>query len=108
MKPSRGNQHINGPAVATSPNRLDGRKEAVEGNELALPSPQRGAPGLTPVVRVDADKCRNCHACIAACPVKYCNVASGEVVEINSDRCIACGCCIDACTHGARLPVDDW
>jgi len=77
-------------------------------SELALPSPQRGGRGLAPVVRVDADKCRNCHACIAACPVKYCNVASGEVVEINSDRCIACGCCIDACTHSARLPVDDW
>jgi Na+-translocating ferredoxin:NAD+ oxidoreductase RNF subunit RnfB len=50
----------------------------------------------------------NCHACIAACPVKYCNRAIGNVVEIDANRCIGCGSCIGACKHDARLPTDDW
>jgi len=59
------------------------------------------------VVRVDTEKCVNCHACIAACPVKYCNDGSGEAVTINSSLCIGCGNCIKACTHQARQIVDD-
>jgi iron only hydrogenase large subunit-like protein len=62
---------------------------------------------LTAVVRVDEDKCVNCHACIAACPVKYCNNGAGEKVTINNALCIGCGNCIHACTHHARLIVDD-
>jgi len=64
--------------------------------------------GLVPVVRIDPEKCLNCHACIAACPVKYCNRAVGDTVEIDHGRCIGCGMCIDACQHHARMPVDDW
>lgn len=71
----------------------------------AASSPVRALP---PIVRVDPSRCVNCHACIAACPVKYCNRAVDRVVEIEADRCIGCGCCIDACTHQARVPVDDW
>jgi ferredoxin len=62
---------------------------------------------LTPVVRVDEEKCVNCHACIAACPVKYCNNGAGEKVTLNHNLCIGCGNCIPACTHKARLIVDD-
>jgi iron only hydrogenase large subunit-like protein len=62
---------------------------------------------LTPVVEVDAAKCVNCHACIAACPVKHCNNGSGDHVTINHDLCIGCGQCIDACKHGARRGIDD-
>lgn len=62
---------------------------------------------LPKVIEVVKDNCVNCHACIAACPVKYCNDASGETVEINSDMCIGCGQCLKACTHEARRPVDD-
>ncbi|MDR2303793.1 MAG: methyl-accepting chemotaxis protein [Treponema sp.] len=62
---------------------------------------------LTPVIRVDEEKCVNCHACIAACPVKYCNNGAGEKVTINHNLCIGCGNCIHACTHQARLIVDD-
>ncbi len=62
---------------------------------------------LPEVVMVDKDKCVNCHACIAACPVKYCNDGSTDVVSINSDMCIACGCCIKACSHEARYYIDD-
>ncbi|MDR0909086.1 MAG: methyl-accepting chemotaxis protein [Spirochaetaceae bacterium] len=62
---------------------------------------------LSKVVDVDKEKCVNCHACIAACPVKFCNDASGDTVLINDDLCIGCGACILACTHEARKIVDD-
>ncbi len=62
---------------------------------------------LAEIIRVDHEKCVNCHACIAACPVKYCNDGSGESVMVNNDLCIGCGNCIKACTHGARRSVDD-
>jgi iron only hydrogenase large subunit-like protein/uncharacterized coiled-coil DUF342 family protein len=62
---------------------------------------------LAAVVRVDEEKCVNCHACIAACPVKYCNNGAGEKVTINHNLCIGCGSCIHACTHHARFIVDD-
>ena len=62
---------------------------------------------LPKVIQVDKDKCRNCHACITACPVKYCNDGSGDHILINDDLCIGCGHCIDACTHGARYGIDD-
>jgi methyl-accepting chemotaxis protein/iron only hydrogenase large subunit-like protein len=62
---------------------------------------------LTPVIAVIEEKCVNCHACIAACPIKYCNDGSGEHVKIDADTCIGCGACIPACTHEARVPLDD-
>jgi iron only hydrogenase large subunit-like protein/uncharacterized protein YoxC len=62
---------------------------------------------LAAVIRVDEEKCVNCHACIAACPVKYCNNGAEDKVTINHDLCIGCGSCIHACTHHARLIVDD-
>ena len=62
---------------------------------------------LTPVINVDKDKCRNCHRCIAICPVKLCNDGSKDYVSVNSDLCIGCGACITACTHGARSGIDD-
>jgi len=63
---------------------------------------------LAKVISVDASKCLNCHACISACPVKYCNDGSREIVEVNNDMCIACGKCIPACTHEARNFIDDF
>jgi iron only hydrogenase large subunit-like protein/uncharacterized coiled-coil DUF342 family protein len=62
---------------------------------------------LSAVIRIDEKKCVNCHACIAACPVKYCNNGAGEKVIVNHDLCIGCGNCIHACTHHARSAVDD-
>jgi len=64
--------------------------------------------GLKKVVAVDQEKCINCHSCIAACPVKYCNNGSGSFVEVNEDLCIGCGSCITACTHDARYHLDDF
>ena len=63
---------------------------------------------LSKVVCVDKEKCINCHKCIAVCPVKYCNDASGEYVKINDDMCIGCGSCISECSHNARKGVDDF
>ena len=62
---------------------------------------------LAPVIQIDENKCINCHACITACPVKYCNNGSGDIVAINKDMCIGCGNCIAACTHKARKLIDD-
>jgi iron only hydrogenase large subunit-like protein/uncharacterized coiled-coil DUF342 family protein len=62
---------------------------------------------LTAVIKIDEERCVNCHACIAACPVKYCNNGAGEKVTINHNLCIGCGSCIHACTHHARFIVDD-
>lgn len=63
---------------------------------------------LVKVIGIDEDKCVNCHACITACPVKYCNDGSGDVVAINDDMCIACGNCLTACTHDSRYFIDDF
>lgn len=62
---------------------------------------------LKPVIKIDQEKCVNCHACIAACPVKFCIDATSDHVSINHEMCIGCAQCIDACTHDARLPIDD-
>lgn len=63
---------------------------------------------LSKVIEVDPEKCINCHACIAACPVKYCNDGSGDHVTVNENLCIGCGNCITACTHDARKGIDDY
>jgi len=62
---------------------------------------------LTPVIRIDEEKCVNCYACIVICPVKYCMNGSAEKLQINHDICIGCGNCITACTHKARILLDD-
>jgi iron only hydrogenase large subunit-like protein/ABC-type transporter Mla subunit MlaD len=66
-----------------------------------------GTTPLTPVIRIDEEKCINCYACITACPVKYCMDGSGEKLTINPDLCIGCGNCITSCPHDARRLIDD-
>lgn len=63
---------------------------------------------LSEIIGIDEDKCVNCHACISACPVKFCNDGSGDVVKINANMCIGCGKCLIACTHEARFPINDF
>lgn len=63
--------------------------------------------GLAKLIDVIPEKCENCHACITACPSKFCNDGSGDHVTINPDLCIGCGQCVKACTWGARVIVDD-
>lgn len=64
---------------------------------------------LTEIIKVDSEKCVNCHLCIGVCPVKYCNDASDprKGILINSSLCIGCGACVKACSHEARYYVDD-
>ncbi len=62
---------------------------------------------LTPVINVDPDKCKECHKCIAVCPVKYSNVVKDGYVDINHDLCIGCGSCLAVC-EGARTVKDDF
>jgi len=66
-----------------------------------------GKVPLTPVIRIDEQKCVNCYACITGCPVKFCMDGSKEKVLINPDLCIGCGNCIAVCHHEARILVDD-
>ncbi|HOW69101.1 MAG TPA: ATP-binding protein [Phycisphaerae bacterium] len=67
----------------------------------------RAARTQPQVIDVDKDKCVNCHACISACPVKFCNDGSGSYVKVDPDTCIGCGHCLRACLHQARRFVDD-
>jgi len=63
---------------------------------------------LSKIVGVDEEKCVNCHACVAVCPVKFANNGQGEHVDINSEICVGCGQCIGACSHDARFGIDDF
>lgn len=69
---------------------------------------QQAAKSLPMVIHVDKDKCINCHACIAVCPVKTCNDGSGVYVNLHANSCLGCGRCLTACTHGARYSTDDF
>ncbi|HVP09623.1 MAG TPA: ATP-binding protein [Phycisphaerae bacterium] len=60
------------------------------------------------VIDVDQRKCVNCHACISACPVKFCNDGSGSHVKVDPNTCIGCGNCLRACLHQARRYLDDF
>jgi len=64
--------------------------------------------GLCAIIGVDKEKCVNCHACISACPVKYCNDGSGDYVTVNPSLCIGCGNCLLHCSHKARYYIDDF
>lgn len=59
------------------------------------------------MVKVNAEKCIGCNACIRTCPVPNANRYDGQVVHINNEECIQCGECIKGCTHGARDYDDD-
>ena len=60
------------------------------------------------IIGVEKDKCVNCHACIAVCPIKMCNDGSGTYVDLNPELCIGCGSCIRVCEHGSRYGIDDF
>ncbi|SCY78139.1 [Fe-Fe] hydrogenase large subunit C-terminal domain-containing protein [Desulfoluna spongiiphila] len=62
---------------------------------------------LAEVLSVDQEKCVNCYVCIASCPVKFCNDASGDGVVVDHSMCIGCGECVRVCTHNARTVLDD-
>ena len=62
---------------------------------------------LAPIIKINEEKCNNCHMCISVCPVKFCIDGTGDKVTINHDLCIGCSKCIDACSQNAREIIDD-
>ena len=46
------------------------------------------------------DKCIQCGACVAACPVNAIEFKGGKVV-IDPEKCISCGTCAAVCPVGA-------
>lgn len=63
---------------------------------------------LSQLIDVKPENCTLCHRCIAVCPVKFCNDASGDYVKVDPDLCIGCGECLAACEHNARFAIDDF
>jgi iron only hydrogenase large subunit-like protein/uncharacterized Fe-S cluster-containing protein len=51
-------------------------------------------------------RCRDCHRCLRACPVKAIRVHDGQA-QVVSDRCIACGTCIRECPQKAKAYRND-
>ncbi|MDR2659083.1 MAG: 4Fe-4S binding protein [Spirochaetaceae bacterium] len=62
---------------------------------------------MTDLIKVDTDKCNNCHSCISVCPVKNCVDGSGNKIAIIADRCLGCGRCVHVCASHARAINDD-
>ena len=51
-------------------------------------------------------RCKECYACVRACPVKAIRMAEGKA-EVMPDRCVRCGECLAACTQRALAEGDD-
>lgn len=50
-------------------------------------------------------KCKDCHACIRACPVKAISLRNGQA-QVVDDRCIVCGLCVMTCPQRAKTVQD--
>jgi len=57
------------------------------------------------ILSVPQGRCRECYACIRACPVKAVKMADGQV-DIIEERCVYCGRCTVACP-GSSLELGD-
>jgi iron only hydrogenase large subunit-like protein/uncharacterized Fe-S cluster-containing protein len=51
-------------------------------------------------------RCRDCHRCLRACPVKAIRVHDGQA-QVVPERCIACGTCIRECPQKAKAYRND-
>lgn len=59
------------------------------------------------LLKIDAEKCTACYACVRACPVKAIKVQSDNPkVVIIPERCIGCGNCHSACGDEAVIIRD--
>jgi iron only hydrogenase large subunit-like protein len=63
---------------------------------------------LAKVIGINEEKCKNCHVCIAVCPIKLCNKGVDDKVDLDENKCIGCGECIKKCPHDARYGIDDF
>ena len=54
-------------------------------------------------LKVDISRCKGCHMCVHACPVKAISVVekiskSGyQVIEVDEEKCVQCGSCYKMC-----------
>lgn len=55
---------------------------------------------LSPIKSIKA-KCRDCHKCIRACPVKAIKLRHGQA-QVVAEQCISCGACLAACPQKAK------
>lgn len=52
-------------------------------------------------IRVIAEKCVGCGACVAVCPFGAISLGEDRVARIDLSKCNLCGACVDACTFEA-------
>lgn len=56
-----------------------------------------------PTIKIDIEKCKGCHFCIEACPLKLIKVSNKlnkkgfDYVIMDSDKCTGCGMCFQMC-----------
>jgi formate hydrogenlyase subunit 6/NADH:ubiquinone oxidoreductase subunit I len=52
-------------------------------------------------VKVDAEKCIDCGACISLCPTNALYLDAESRLEFSEEKCIACLICLDSCPRYA-------
>jgi len=52
-------------------------------------------------VKVDADTCIGCGACVGTCPVQALEMTSAGKVKVDPDVCVDCGACVGGCPVNA-------
>lgn len=58
------------------------------------------------VITTNPARCRDCYACVRACPVKAVRVR-GAQAQVVQELCIVCGTCVRTCPQGAKQVLDD-
>lgn len=62
---------------------------------------------LPKLIEVDSEKCVNCGACVALCPVEAITIADDCSIVFNKEKCVGstCSACVDACPTRAIKSV---
>ena len=81
---------------------------------ILLHKNEKGEAFLRNLVKIDFDRCKECHYCVKFCPKKI--IAAGDkinkqgyytpVIE-NMEECIGCATCAKVCPEGAIEVVKD-
>ena len=96
------------PNIKRSSDRLRVTSRVGEGTRVSFsiylrPEVTYAAPAIS--LYASADRCRDCRACLAACPTQALRVRSGRPMVLEH-LCIDCAQCIAACATGA-LTIGD-